>query len=357
MDVSDIARMLSGRIDQLVPEILPGAVKAGHEWQVGSIAGERGKSMSIHSSGPRAGVWCDFSNQNFKGDALDLVAFVLFGGDKKRAVAWAKSWLGIDGMDPQRLKTQRAKIKAQARRQDEQAAALAERRTRQARAIWLNSSPKLSGTAVDLYLMGRGISIDDLPKPPGAIRFASRLKYFDPRSRAESMWPAMVAAIVDGEGKICAAHRTYLHQARPGLYLKAPVVNPKLTLGSYGGGSIPLSRGASGKPIKDAPDGDVIILTEGIEDGLTLSICLPEYRVHAAISVGNFQNVRLPQNITDVIIAADNDAAGSQAARSLQSAIDVFSGQGRQVFLARPPEGKDFNEMLLSGGDVVVRRG
>src|SRR5690606_22637502 len=102
MDVGDIARMLASRVDSLVLQLFPLAVKDGAEWRIGSLAGERGRSMAIHSGGGKAGVWSDFS-AGMGGDALELVAHALFAGDKKQAVAWAKSWLGLDNMDPARL--------------------------------------------------------------------------------------------------------------------------------------------------------------------------------------------------------------------------------------------------------------
>ncbi|MEJ0047258.1 MAG: hypothetical protein WDN04_14935 [Rhodospirillales bacterium] len=39
-------------------------------------------------------MWADFSGVG-RGDALDLVAHVLFRGDKKNAYRWTLAWLGI----------------------------------------------------------------------------------------------------------------------------------------------------------------------------------------------------------------------------------------------------------------------
>ena len=341
MDVKDIANMLNSKVDELVTYLLPAAVRDGHEWRIGSVAGEPGRSMAIHRSGSMRGVWKDFSSVEHSGDALDLVSWVRFGGNKKDAICWSKSWMGIDDMDPGRLKAIQAKVKKQAEDAERKALDDARRREKYAKAIWLGAKKDLAGTPVDLYLLGRGIGIADLAKPPGAIRFAPSLKYPDGQ-----YYTAMVAAIVNGEGKQIAVHRTFLHSSQPFLWTKAPVPDAKKVLGSYRGGFIPLSRGSSNKSLRDAPDGETVVICEGIEDGLSIALVCPERRVLAGISVGNFQNIRLPQAVKKVILARDNDAAGSQADKALQNAVDVLAMQGRQVFIAASPEGKDFNDLL-----------
>ncbi len=60
-----------------------------------------------------------------------------------------------------------------------------------------------------------------------------------------------------------------------------------MTLGRSRGGAVNLWRGASGMPIKPAPEGESVHLTEGIEDGLTVAISAPVVRVLAAVSLAN----------------------------------------------------------------------
>lgn len=349
MDIADIAKMLNAKIDALVMELLPQAAREGHEWRIGSAAGERGRSMAIHRGGPKTGVWSDFS-AGTGGDALDLIAAVNFGGDKKQALAWARRWLGIDRMSPDAMKTVRAEIAVKSRTDEEEARAEAIRKAKAARAIWHGAQHELSGSPVSFYLLGRGIGLGDLTRPPGALRYAPALDY--PASMNDGVvtrWPAMVAAIINDLGVHIATHRTYLHSPMPGVVVKAPVKNSKLVLGSYRGGYIPLQRGASGVPLKDAPEGDTVILCEGIEDGLTLALACPEARVLACVSVTNFKNIILPRRVRDVVIAADNDAAGSPAAKALEEAVNGFLDQGKSVAVARAPDAKDFNALLTEG--------
>jgi hypothetical protein len=352
MDVGEISTMLAGRIDELVADILPAARREGPEWRVGSVYGDAGRSMAINRTGSRAGVWCDFSADDLRGDALDLVMHVVCGGDKKKAVAWAKSWLGIDQMDPGRMEVQCKQAVQAARQKEKDAAEEVERRRKFAKRIWLEALPLAAGDPVNLYMLGRGISMEMLAKMPGALRFAASCVCYD--NNRKHTGPAMLAAVVNSDGRHVATHRTFLKQAQPNVWGKAspPLQDSKKVLGSYAGGFIPLTRGASGKSFKDAPEGDDIMICEGIEDGLTLALCFPESRVLAAIAVNNFKNIRLPEAAERVTLCIDNDKPDSPAARAVAAAVDAFQYQGKQVFIFRPQKGKDFNDWLQSGASV-----
>src|SRR4051794_22452675 len=76
LNAHDIARLLARSINSLVADLLPAGKREGHEWFVGSIAGEAGHSLGIHLTGAKAGVWSDFATGD-RGDALDLVRAVL----------------------------------------------------------------------------------------------------------------------------------------------------------------------------------------------------------------------------------------------------------------------------------------
>ena len=90
MTAADIARALADNIEALAAELLPAGVGCGREWNVGSIAGEPGRSLAVELVGDRRGLWLDRANPDDAGDALDLVAAVLFDGEKGRALAWGR---------------------------------------------------------------------------------------------------------------------------------------------------------------------------------------------------------------------------------------------------------------------------
>src|SRR3954462_9855700 len=94
MNAGDIARLLARTIDRLVLDLLPAGKREGHEWRVGSLAGEPGHSLGVHLTGAKAGIWSDFGTR-IAGDALDLVAAVL-DVSLPEALRWSRSWLGIE---------------------------------------------------------------------------------------------------------------------------------------------------------------------------------------------------------------------------------------------------------------------
>lgn len=90
----DIAAMLAADTERVCRELLPNGKRAGQEWCVGSVFGEAGDSLCIHLNGNKAGIWCDFSNPEDKGDLLDLWAKVN-ATTLGEAIKQAKAWLGI----------------------------------------------------------------------------------------------------------------------------------------------------------------------------------------------------------------------------------------------------------------------
>jgi len=339
IDIREIVTGLASRMPALCRDLFPAGRREGPEFRVGNLAGDPGRSLAVRLEGARAGIWCDFASGE-KGDALDLVAQAGCGGDKAGAVAWAKSWLGLDGERAQ----PRAKVARSSATTLRAATASreAENRNREgAFRLWLGAQERLAGTPADRYLKGRGIDLEALHRQPRALRFTPELAHAPTNTR----WPALVAAINGPDGGFAAIHRTYLAPAAGGRYAKAPVNDPKMTLGRYAGGCIRLWRGASGRNLDAASAGEEIVVTEGIEDGLTVAIACPERRVLVAVSLANMGAMRLPATVAGIIVCAHNDDA-IEARRALDRAIARWRGEGRRVRLARPPAGvKDLNEL------------
>jgi phage/plasmid primase-like uncharacterized protein len=197
---------------------------------------------------------------------------------------------------------------------------------------------------VDLYLAGRGIALAELGRAPRALRWHPEVWNQEKRGPL----PAMLAAITDGAGVHVATHRTYLARDADGGWQKAALADAKKTLGSYAGGFIPLWRGASMKPLRDAPEGEAVAIAEGIETALSVALACPELRVLAAVALANMARVTLPPAVAEVILCADNDADNAKAGALLERAADRFLAEGRAVRIARPPVGKDFNDTLRS---------
>lgn len=330
---AELAAMLAAQVPTLAAELLPSGHREGGHWRCGGVDGSPGQSLAIHLHGPRAGVWHDFATGE-AGDALDLIAVVLFRGDTRAAMEWARRWLGGEAGD---LPRPPPRPVAQ-----QHAAADQEARRRKALALFLAGQERLAGTPVAAYLEGRGIKLAELGRQPRALRFHPECW----NSERRAPMAAMLAAITDGRGTHLATHRTWLAQNGDALWRKASLVEPKKTLGPYAGGFIPLWRGASRKPLSQVPKGETVAIAEGIETALSVALACPELRVLSAVALGNLARIALPDVVTCVILCADNDEMNPKAQALLERAAARFVTEGREVRIARPPSGKDFNDTL-----------
>ena len=343
--VDELARMLNASADRLVRDLLPDGQRRGAEWVARCPwrADRSVGSFSVHLSGARAGIWGDFAANEF-GDALDLVAKVACNGDKAAAIHWARRWLGLESGDPAALRRVRQAIPSPAEL-DAKADEEAQRAREGARRLWLHATPKVLDTPLDLYLRGRGVRLAELGRLPGAIRFHPSLWH----TTTQAHHPAMVTAIAGPGGQI-GTHRTYLQVVAPGVVRKLTIDGStreaKKVMGQFRGGHIAVWRGASGKPLREAPAGEIVDVVEGIEDALSLAVVAPEFRIVAAVSLGNMGTLDLPPQITTVRLWRDADT-GKQAIAAFDRAIEAHLRAGRRVLVAALDGAKDINEALM----------
>jgi hypothetical protein len=327
--------MLAFDMRALAQHLLPHGQRQGHEWVHPSLSGGSARSLSVHI-GHKAenGVWADFATGE-GGDSLDLVAHVLFCGDKKAAFRWALAYLGLGGAPPPIVARpvhvgERYHAAGDDGGYDEKALSL-----------YLSAQPSLSGTPADRYLIARGIDLSKLARQPRSLRFHPACYC----GEAGAKLPALLAAVSGPDGHHVATHRTWLAE-RHGVWVKAELRDPKKTLGRLRGGTIRLRRGGSNKPLHEAPDGETLVVGEGIETCLSVAVACPELRVLCAVSMANAASVELPAQIGPVILLADNDGGNQAARQGLARVVNHFAGTGRMVRIARSPWGKDFNDAI-----------
>lgn len=324
-------------------------------------------AFRICVEGSHRGLIKDYATGETWG-ALRFTAQLWFRGDMGQAVRWAKGWLGLDGTDPDALRKTRA-AQADVVRRDEQAEAKAERIRRAAQAIYLASSPAVLDTPVDAYLRARGV---DLARLPFAERWFRGVRFHPelPNKESGRPWPAMVAAIVGGDGAFLGVHRTWLAPGPNGRWGKAPLDEPKLSLGRFRerSGLIRLWGGVRTDPEtgelrrlprwRDMKPGAEVDAAEGIEDALTVATMLPERRCVAGVSLDNLVSIVWPDAVSTVVVWRQNDPPGSPAARRMAALEANYRGQGKRVLFPTPPEGvKDVNELAQRAVGRAVERG
>jgi AAA domain/Bifunctional DNA primase/polymerase, N-terminal len=88
-----IALGLADRIESLCRELLPKGRIDGRNWAVGDINGAPGQSLKVCLVGENRGLWLDFADEGWRGDALDLVEAVK-NLRSVEAMEWSCRWLG-----------------------------------------------------------------------------------------------------------------------------------------------------------------------------------------------------------------------------------------------------------------------
>lgn len=360
VSLDDIKALLTARMESLATQLAPQGRRDGREWTALNPTRADGKmgSFRINLS---TGLWADFATGD-KGDPLALIAYLATGGDIAAAIRWAKDWLGLSSDGAASAGFRRAPVREEAARlkaaQDARQASDRDKIASAAGRIWDDARALTPGDMAWTYLAGRLIDVAALRaagSPCRALRFHAGLVAPDDQAlpiEERRRWPALIAKIETPPGddgrRSFAIHRTYLEPRADGRVTKAKALrDPKLTLGTYRGGAIYLTRGALALPLAKCPPGQWISVTEGIEDGLSFALANPDRRVWAAVSLANMRNLVLPANVAGVELAAQNDPPGSDAERSLGLAAQRLSEQGLAVRIIRPPSRfKDWNDAI-----------
>jgi hypothetical protein len=170
-------------------------------------------------------------------------------------------------------------------------------------ALWATCRPLQPGDPAALYLARRGLGIE--LQLPVCLRFHPSLPYWEAGGLLGN-FPAMVATLVAPDGRTVALHRTYLTEG--GCKADVPMAK-KLTraAGSLAGAYIPLR----------APRAGAIGVAEGIETALAGEQASGVPTV-AAYCAGNLASFHWPAGVRSLLILADADDAGRQAAAKLR---------------------------------------
>ena len=205
--------------------------------------------------------------------------------------------------------------------QREQWAANAERIAR----LSGESRPLVPGDAVTLYLKRRGFG--GVWPLPDCLRMHRALPYWH-GAEMLGTFPVMVAPLVAPDGRTVALHRTYLHN--DGRKAEVPTVR-KLTgaAGPLAGACIPLIKPAHG----------CIGIAEGIETALG-AWCASGVPTVAAYSAGNLAAWQWPAGVQRLVIFADHDPAGAEAAERLR--VRALAARLRCDVVAPSGDGTDW---------------
>jgi hypothetical protein len=350
-DIDEIKRRLARRIDDLVKRFFPAAQNdGGRYWRLGSIDGEAGQSLWIWRHGPKQGEWHDAAAGR-GGDALALVVAAM-GGDFKTALLWAADWTGAQALDTetaeQRAARERRWKQEEERRARQEAEDLARKRLA-AKALFLSGAPLTPEDGGWRYLAGRAIDLSRLSHPVDCLRFHGEVKTAEGDFR-----PALLAAVVDAGG-LLTVHRHFLHALAGGEWVKASdrrvpegqrMALAKQAYGPFGGGIIPVWRGAGHVTWRAKTGPADMLATEGLEDALSWALARPDMRCGAAVSLGNLGRMWLPPFIEGVLWHRHRGDP-PEAVKAYESQAKKIAERGLGLAEIWAPDGaKDVNEWL-----------
>lgn len=368
---AELKALAQDRIDEIVQRLAPGGKynRTGrpHYLVSNPMRRDTTPSLCVWTRGTAAGGFMDFGERDeVKGDVFGLVAYL--NGRPIKDFAFARAWLqdflGIAAMtsaEKEAAAESRARRKAENAEADER-----RRRFNQRRALNLHHTARLilPGTPAWTYLADvRGIRLDQVPHYSGELRYLRSYEWWMGAEWGERIeggrrqrykirpgpsFPCIITPLRDRAGSLRALHYTFLAPDGSG---KAPVDKPKLIFPEQAGLSMWIAHGPSGLDPCEADIAgrvDPLALGEGLEDGLSIALSVPELRVWGAVSLGNLavQPVDRPC-VSELYVAAQNDWGKPAALKQLARAEEALARHGKPMARLPAFTGKDVNDTLL----------
>ena len=318
---SELARRLAREAEAVCRAYLPAGRRSGNYWTVGDIHNTPGRSLYVRLKGGEAGPgaaghWTD-SATGEHGDLLDLIARAKSFGSLGQALDEARLFLALPRPEAKEGQTPAPTGSPEA----------AKRLFRAGRPV--------RGTLAEAYLRARGITA---PLAWPSLRYHPSVYYRAHEGAAREVWPALLAGVTDGAGRLTGLQRTWLDRTRPA---KAPFPDPRRAMGHL-----------LGNGVRFGPARDTLAAGEGVETMLALKSVLPHLPMIAALSANHLAALDFPAQVRRLYVAQDNDAAGRFAAERLRERGGAAGIEVRDLL----PLFEDFNaDLVRLGAEQLLR--
>lgn len=359
----EIKEGLKARIENLCAQLLPDGRRQGRLWVAHNpITQDYSQSPEFKVALNRdTGAWKDWRTGE-KGDVLRLVEYCQ-ATDFAGAMTWSRDFLGLRSMGREERERFNNQMRAARERAERDAEQIRIRRMQAAERLFLTGFADGEATTAEAharaYFKARGCPIGDIVnRDLTTFRFASAAEYW---KRAEyrhengrrrkvkdgPRFPAVLSAMRAPTGQITAVHCTFLDPVLPKKLSVEADENAKMMFGEAKGSMIRISHGPEGLPPETARQAYPLVLCEGVEDGLSLALAIPEARVWAAGSLSAMASapVDLPC-ISAVIVSQDNDWHSKTAQAQFEAVLAQLEQAGRPVTTIASHIGKDFNDLM-----------
>ncbi|PDT82341.1 toprim domain-containing protein [Sinorhizobium sp. BJ1] len=322
LSASELADRLARDAEAVCRHYLSAGRRVGNYWIVGDVANNKGRSLYVHLTGPRAGRWTDAATGQY-GDLLDLLRETCGLVGFRDVADEARQFLSLFQPGPAPSRGGDARDHPPIDRPAVECA----------RRLFRMTQP-LAGTLADSYLRQRAI-LRASAHP--ALRFHPSCYYRDLLTGRTTTYPALIAAVTDPSGAITGVHRTFLDLSGldPNGVGKAQVDTPRRALGRLLGNAVRFRFPARGSV-------PVLTAGEGLESMLSLLHVMPGMPMVSALTASHLATFRLPTGCARLYIAADADAAGRHGIEGLSCRAQALG----VLPLVLAPELGDFNEDL-----------
>ena len=321
---SELAQRLAREAEAVCRHYLSNGRRQGNYWLVGDVRNTPGRSLFVRLSGPEsgkgaAGKWVDGALGQH-GDLLDIIRQSRGLDDFRDVIIEARRFLRLSQTTPESNRPRTQAVRPTGSPES-------------ARRLFAMSR-SIEATIVETYLRHRGITA---LHETANLRFHPRC-YYRPANRSTlQIWPAMIAAVTDLDGKPTGAHRTWLDPSR---HDKAPIETPRRAMGNL-----------IGQGVKFGMARDVMAAGEGIETVLSLRGVMPAMPMMAALSSAHLAAILFPASLHRLYILRDNDAAGDNASAIL---VERAAAAGVEAIILSPFF-DDFNDDLRRLGADELR--
>lgn len=312
METKELTIALIPHAERISRDCLPLGRKMGNYWKAGSVHGEKGESLVVTLN---KGNWTDFNSDEHSGNMLNLIFHTLANEDWAEAYKIAKNYIGFTNYK----NTRNIDLTVAAKKKKPEI-----RTSIFAQKIWRAASLIIGDPGLK-YFKSRKLFIPEY-HTDFLVRFVDELKHPDGKK-----YPALIFRLTNSENKFCGIQRIYLTVDGQKIPMDA-----KLTLGDVLGATLKLGRY---KP-------EIILVTEGIEDGYSLnplSIKHKNLGVWSGVGAKQLWGMEVPDYVETIIICADNDEITETIIERL---VEKFGDKKKVIAHLPPQKFKDFNQFL-----------
>jgi hypothetical protein len=311
--------------------------------------GKKG-SFSVILVGPKLGTWADFEAGAAGQDLISLYmhTFNLSKEAFPEALKELAKATGIGAIENKKNRSATKQINAKKERE------LAEAREKYINKVerLYSSAIVIKGTLAEKYFHEyRGIQA----KLPNNFRFKTRCWH----DELKTYKPALIVPGYGTDGKLQAINRIYLNQDGSKLNEKFKdnqgSLQPATAKRNYGP-----TTGTTIK-INEHYQSEITLVTEGIENALSIKQAQPDVNIISSFGVGQLKNLSVDPGTKIIMLCADNDGLSVNTKRPMLEALQKWLEQGYQVKIAMPIAASleqkiDFNDLLNNQGIQAIKQ-